>query len=83
MLKVKGLTIPCYICFTFIHLGFHIYKNSNDMLHSDECTDNNTEGELTKPFTLPFSPDLAILDIEQIGEDEFEASTVRFERGMY
>ena len=62
----KGLTIPCYVCYTFIHLGFHVFLNAHSELQTDMCTKENNA------FVLPYSAaarNVQVLQIAEIGVD--------------
>ena len=53
MVKKKGLTLPCYVCYTFIHLGFHVFLNAHSELQSEMC--RKEKMPVDKPFALPYS----------------------------
>ena len=75
MVKKKGLTIPCYVCYTFIHLGFHVFLNAHSELQSEMCQKEKTLVE--KPFALPYSSALGnvqVIPVAEIGL-EFRART--------
>ena len=62
MVKKKGLTLPCYVCYTFIHLGFHVFLNAHSELQSEVCRKEDTQ--IDKPFALPYS--LAVRNIQVV-----------------
>ena len=82
MVKKKGLTIPCYVCYTFIHLGFHIFLNAHSELQSEMCQKENTL--VDKPFALPYSSALRNIQVVPVAEIglEFRARTKRLFKSM-
>ena len=66
MVKKKGLTIPCYVCYTFIHLGFHVFLNAHSELQSEMCQKENTL--VDKPFALPYSSALRNIQVVPVAE---------------
>jgi hypothetical protein len=75
MVKKKGLTIPCYVCYTFIHLGFHVFLNAHSELQSEMCQKENIL--VDKPFALPYSTALRNIQVVPVAEIgvEFRART--------
>ena len=79
MVRKKGLTLPCYVCYTFIHLGFHVFLNAHSELQSEMCRKENMP--VDKPFALPYSSaDRNIQVVTEIGVD-FRTRTPDTARG--
>jgi hypothetical protein len=82
MVKKKGLTIPCYVCYTFIHLGFHVFLNAHSELQSEMCQKEKTQ--VDKPFALPYSSalrNIQVFPVAEIGLD-FRARTKKVIKSM-
>ena len=67
MSKKKGATLPCYVCYTFIHLGFHIFLNTHSDLQDIMCQNQNLEIETTSllPTSITEDPMIRASTVEK------------------